>query len=207
MTFRAPVVAVIAALAAVTTALVAPVSSAEPRPHHYASGGPNDPDYAPVERAYDAQGPSACQQGNLNQELHYFYSFESKCTPNAHDPGGAAGMSIDKAWHTYTTGDPKIVMAYVEAGINWFYPGARDLQDQVYINTGELPLPKDAKGRTHGRYDLNRDGVVNIQDYIHDPRVHDANKNGYLDPEDLIARFSNHKDDDHNGFVDDISGW
>jgi hypothetical protein len=52
-----------------------------------------------------------------------------------------------------------------------------------------------------------------VQDYAHDPRVTgrknggDANGNGYLDPEDLIVAFSNGKDDDHNGFVDDISGW
>src|SRR5437868_2761746 len=29
----------------------------------------------------------------------------------------------------------------------------------------------------------------------------------YLSPEDLIVAFSNHSDSDHNGYVDDISGW
>jgi hypothetical protein len=29
----------------------------------------------------------------------------------------------------------------------------------------------------------------------------------YLSPEDLIVAFSDHVDDDHNGYVDDISGW
>jgi hypothetical protein len=35
----------------------------------------------------------------------------------------------------------------------------------------------------------------------------DTNGNGLLDPEDLIVIFSNGKDDDGNGFVDDICGW
>src|SRR3954447_11114119 len=32
-------------------------------------------------------------------------------------------------------------------------------------------------------------------------------KTPYLSPEDLIAVFSDHTDGDHNGYVDDISGW
>jgi hypothetical protein len=35
----------------------------------------------------------------------------------------------------------------------------------------------------------------------------DLNKNGIIDPEDLIFRFSDGVDDDGNGYVDDISGW
>lgn len=32
-------------------------------------------------------------------------------------------------------------------------------------------------------------------------------KTGYLSPEDLIVVFSDHTDEDHNGYVDDVSGW
>jgi hypothetical protein len=170
----------------------------------YPPSGPNDPNYAPMERA---TFPVSCQQHNANDEQHYLYSFEPACTPNAHDPSNAAGMSVDKAWSTYTIGDPHIVMAYVEAGINWFDPAAKDLVNQVWLNKGELPLPRHKDGSPYRRYDANHDGRVNIEDYLHDPRVSDSNKNGYLDPEDLIVAFSNHKDSDHNGFVDDISGW
>src|SRR3954454_5201538 len=39
-------------------------------------------------------------------------------------------------------------------------------------------------------------------------RVHIGGKlTPYLSPEDLIVAFSNHKDEDGNGYVDDISGW
>ena len=199
-------------------------TAAAVRPTTYPPGGPNDPGYAPAEQG----PPTTCATTTANSELHYLYSFEPRCTPNAHDPGGAAGMSVDKAWSTYTTGDRRTVIAYVEAGVNWFYPGARDLVNQTYVNAGELPPPEDAAGHTHSDaplhgYDLNGDGFVNVQDYAHDPRVHDANHNGYLDPEDLIAAFSTwcnkggswHEDaagcrdydSDHNGFAHDISGW
>ena len=45
------------------------------------------------------------------------------------------------------------------------------------------------------------------KDWTKDPRVTDANGNGYIDPEDLIAAFSDCTDHDHNGYVNDISGW
>jgi hypothetical protein len=190
----------------------------------YPPGGPDDPGYAPVERGF----PQSCLTETANDEEHYLYSFEPKCTPNAHDPDGAAGMSVNKAWSTYTTGDPHIVIAYIEGGINWHDPGARDLANQVYINPGELPPPEDAQGHTHpdaplGGYDLDGDPVVDVGDYAHDPRVTDANHNGYIDPEDLIAAFSSwcnkggtwHRDpvgcagydSDHDGYPHDISGW
>src|SRR3954463_9305963 len=120
----------------------------------YPPTGPNDPSYAPLEHT----SKSVCTRMNVNQEEHYFYSFEPQCAPNAHDPGGAAGMSIDKAWSTYTTGDPHIVMAYVEAGINWHDDDAKDLDNKVWLNRAEMPLPRDTAGATHGRYDLNSDG-------------------------------------------------
>ena len=192
------------AVPAGAAAAVRPATSVHYTPQHYPAGGPNDPSYAPVERD---TSPTACATDNVNDEQHYLYSYEPKCATNADDPGGAAGMSVDKAWSTYTTGDPRVVMAYVEAGINWHSASAKDLVDRVYLNTGELPLPDDAQGHPHGTYDLDGNGIVNAADYVHDPRVHDSNKNGYIDPEDLIVAFSNGKDDDHDGFVDDISGW
>ncbi|MBX6420984.1 MAG: VCBS repeat-containing protein [Nevskia sp.] len=145
--------------------------------------------------------------------------------PIASDPENAAGMSIDSTWFdtslaaTARAGDPRIVIAYLEGGINWNAGDAsKDLVNKVYLNCGELPAPQDAKGATHPGnspgckepdrlYDLNGDGVFNVQDYAHDPRVADKNGNGFLDPEDLIVVFSDGVDDDHDGYVDDISGW
>ncbi len=68
---------------------------------------------------------------------------------------------------------------------------------------------------------MNGDGYFNVQDYttvkggelpdfkqVCDPRIKvDINMNGILDPQDLIAAFSDGKDDDGNGYIDDISGW
>ncbi|MGH8506355.1 MAG: hypothetical protein ACRETM_10390, partial [Stenotrophobium sp.] len=69
---------------------------------------------------------------------------------------------------------------------------------------GQTGNPADKR---YGGYDCNGDGIFNIQDYAHDPRVSDKNGNGILDPEDLILTFSDGVDDDHNGYVDDIAGW
>lgn len=182
--------------------------SATPNAGGFPATPPNDPDYDPAEQG----GQATCLNSASDDEQHQFYSFEPQCTPLAKDPDGASGMSLDTAFKDYSTGDPRVVIAYVEGGINWHLDQAKDLVNKVWLNTGELPLPEDAQGHTdpgapqHG-YDLNGDGVVNVQDYAHDPRVHDSNHNGYVDPEDLIVAFSNGKDDDHDGFVDDISGW
>src|SRR5205085_11045358 len=55
-------------------------------------------------------------------------------------------------------------------------------------------------------YDVNHDGVFNIADYAGDPRLTAAN-GSYLTPQDLIRTFSDARDDDGNGYIDDIAGW
>jgi Subtilase family len=103
-------------------------------------------------------------------------------------------MSIDSAWREFTTGSPRVTLAYIEGGINWHDPDVKDLAEQMYVNPGELPPPTTP----------NHDRRLSVADYADTP---DYNHNGIVDPEDLIVRFSNHRDDDHNGYVDDISGW
>lgn len=185
---------------------------------------PDDPNYDPAEQ----DGPTTCLTTSANDEQHELYGFIPKCTPNAKDPEGASGMSVEAAWAQYTTGDPEELIAYVEGGINWHDASARDLANQVYVNTGELPPPQAKDGKTdpaapQDGYDLDGNGLVNAADYAGDPRVSDANGNGYRDPEDLIVAFSSwctggggwHQDpsgcrgadNDHNGFAHDISGW
>jgi hypothetical protein len=116
----------------------------------------------------------------------------------------ASGISADLAWKT-TTGRRDVIIAVLDSGINW---GERDLVNQFYLNRGELPEPRDAHGDwTPGVFDLNGDGAFNIRDYAEDPRAFDADGNGFLDPGDLIAIFSDGVDDDDNGYIDDISGW
>ncbi|WP_019632753.1 FG-GAP-like repeat-containing protein [Actinomadura atramentaria] len=158
-------------------------------------GYPNDPSYAPLEGGGDCSKVAG-------REQHGLYSFLPRCTPNAKDPEGASGMSVDKAWRDYTKGSPDVTIAYVEGGVNWHNGDAAELADKVFLNTGELPKPQGS-----ATYDKDGDGVVTAADYAEDPRVKDANGNGRIDPEDLIAAFSDGRDDDGNGFTDDISGW
>ena len=165
----------------------------------FPGGPPNDPDYAPAEQGTVLTCLTKAAPG---AEQHNLYSFIPQCTPGAKDPENASGMSVDTAWRDYTTGSPDTVIAYVEAGINWHGGDVADLANKVYLNTGELPKPQGS-----GAYDKDGDGAVTAADYKDDPRVHDANGNGVIDPEDLIVAFSDGTDDDGNGFTDDISGW
>jgi hypothetical protein len=156
----------------------------------FPASAPNDPDYP--------------------AETHLFDHIPSS-TPLATDPEGSSGMWVDRAWKDYTTGSPDTLIAYVEGGINWHDASAADLVNKVYINRGELPVPCTGNPCTTQYattgYDVNHDGAFDVRDYANDPRVSDRNGNGYLDPEDLIATFSDGVDHDHNGYVDDISGW
>src|SRR4051794_9182010 len=126
------------------------------------------------------------------------------------------GMHIDRAW-SRTTGDPRVIVAVTDSGIFW---NEGELTNRLFLNRGELPAPMGCPGADGVQYDLNGDGRFNVQDYttaalhevapaakICDPRVTDKNGNGILDPQDLIQTFSDGKDDDGNGYVDDISGW
>jgi hypothetical protein len=207
-------------LSSVGAAAVVAVSAVAALAAGFPSGAPDDPNYDPVERGF----PASCQQQSVNVEQHYLYSFLPRCAPFASDPENASGMSIDKAWSAYTAGQPDVVIAYIEGGINWHDSDVRDLANKVFINTGELPFPEDASGDDHGAYDLNQDGVVTAADYADDPRVQDSNGNGLVDPEDLIVAFGHcqikdHRigpagcppggyfDNDANGFANDVSGW
>ncbi len=123
---------------------------------------------------------------------------------------GPSGMNLTAAWQHFTTGSPGIVIAYVEGGINWHLGEARQLVNHIYVNFHELPIPcvgttlatatmtvngvveacRPAYSTNIANYDIDHDGVVNAEEWAHDPRVKDLNGNGYIDPEDLIAAFS-----------------
>jgi subtilase family protein len=150
---------------------------------------PDDPEYAPAEQG----GQATCAQRSGDNQEHYLYSFIPQCTPNAHDPEGAAGMSVDRAWREFTAGDGGTVIAYIEGGINW-RDNPRELANRVFLNAGELPAPTTP----------DSSGVLNANDFAD---TQDTNANGLVDPEDIIVRFSDGVDDDHNGYRDDISGW
>jgi hypothetical protein len=199
-----------------------------PRPataQSFPQGPPNDPAYGP-----EGMTPGSCSAG---RDQFYLWSFIPSCFPNATDPENAAGMSVDLAWKK-TTGEGTLI-AYLENGVNWRKADARDLIDNAYINAGELPYPQDATGRDHGTYNLNGSGRINVEQYAHDPRIHQPYLNGSsITPEDLVLAFghckldertheiiplsgvhtgatgcpdANHFDNDGNGYANDISGW
>jgi hypothetical protein len=150
---------------------------------------PSDPSYNPAEQG----GPGACATKSSIKQQYYLYSFIPQCTPGAADAEGASGGSVDSAWRDFTTGDDSTLIAYIEGGINW-RNDPEELANKVFINPGELPAPTTKVA----------DGVFNAEDFAD---TDDANGNGLVDPEDIIVRFSDGKDDDSNGYVDDISGW
>lgn len=118
-----------------------------------------------------------------------------------------SGQGEDRAWRI-TTGRWDVMLAVVDSGIDW---GERSYQRKIALNLAELPLPQEADGATAPDYDVDGNGLVNIDDYAADPRVsitagRDAG-DGHLDASDLIYTFSDGVDDDGNGFVDDIAGW
>ncbi|MFM7202398.1 MAG: FG-GAP-like repeat-containing protein [Myxococcota bacterium] len=118
-----------------------------------------------------------------------------------------SGFSLDKALQR-ETGDWRVTIAVLDSGIHW---DAQDLVNKHWLNARELPLPRNSTGQTSSTYDLNGDGIFNIQDYAQDARVSlsagQDRADGLLDPSDLIAVFSDGIDQDGNGYTDDIAGW
>ena len=148
----------------------------------------------------------------------------------AHIVDPSTDPALDTAWR-HTTGRPDVAIAVLDSGIEWNNPDAMtDLRRKVRLNRGELPIPNHARSASldpanvpncttafshpsaTDRYDVNGDGVFNVDDYACDTRVklddpRRAGPPGVLTPQDLIIAFSDGKDTDHNGYVDDIAGW
>jgi hypothetical protein len=191
---------------------------------------PNDPNYDQSEP--DTQQPPANRSSNFYDERFDLFGFPSELTPNAIYAVGpnagkpmVAGFNAAGAWKA-ERGRPDSVVAILDTGIVW---GERGLRDQIHLNTGELPYPEDAEGHTHGTYDLNGNGVVNVEDYAQDPRVSlsyagRTGPPGLITAQDLIHAFGycqidpsthlilqcvpgQHFDNDGNGFANDIAGW
>ena len=189
-------------------------SAADGNPCTAGISGPNDPQYAPAER-------NPLSGLTFNAEQWHLYDCIPQSAPVATDPEGASGMSVNKAWASFGMGRSDVIVTYIEGGVNWRLSSSTDIRRKVYLNCGELPAPENADGSTmrgHSpgcmepkkSYDLDGDGVLTVDDYANDPRVArpllhpDA---GGVTAEDLTVAFSDGKDNDHDGFVDDISGW
>ncbi len=150
---------------------------------------PDDPDY----------GPGAGGRGG-QWDMWSFVppEFTSVEGHRPQEIAMGAGCHADRAWQI-TIGDPRVLIAVLDSGIYWNH---RDLVRKFHLNAGELPMPDGAAA-----HDADGSGVFDIDDYLGDPRVSDVNRNGTVDPGDLIDIFSDGVDGDANGYVDDISGW
>ena len=190
-----------------------------PAPNPQRADKPNDPEYDNAE-----PGGNPPPTTNLYDERFDLFGFPTSLAPLALYTDGPnfaacgvpaschqiAGFNAAGAWKR-TRGRGDVVVAILDTGVKWDREG---LRTQIHLNTGELPLPQDASGNTHpgagkGGYDLNGNGVVDVDDYKDDPRVteHTGTPAGSVTGEDLIKRFSDGTDTDHNGFVDDVAGW
>ena len=118
-----------------------------------------------------------------------------------------SGASADLAWRT-STGRYDVTIGVCDSGFDW---SNTNYVNKISINLGELPLPQLADGTESTTYDVDGNGLVNVQDYAQDLRVDwaagQARGDGMLDPSDLLYTFEDGVDDDANGFVDDIAGW
>jgi len=143
---------------------------------------PNDPTY-PRRWEFRSDIPQAIDRKNMHpRELEL----------------GSIGISLDRAWQR-TTGRDDVLIAVLDSGIRWGYP---DLIEKIYLNSGELPVPEESLV-----HDKNSDGIFTVADYAGDSRVVDGNANGVLDAGDVIRAFSDCRDDDGNGYPDDIAGY
>ena len=138
--------------------------------------------------------------------------------------------SVDTAWKT-TTGRPDVTIAVLDSGIKWNDEEAMvDLRKKTRLTARELPTPRITRATSleegedckayKRRDDANGDGVFNVIDFSCDPRVEidPAKRAGdrqglgdgpadMLDPQDVLITFTNGRDEDRNGFKDDIVGW
>jgi autotransporter-associated beta strand protein len=98
-----------------------------------------------------------------------------------------------------------VTVASLDSGIDYLHP---DLYQNIWINQDEIP--SKARGRLR---DVDRDGRITFRDLNHSSNqgrggiVKDLNRNGFIDAGDLLQTLSDGRDEDKNGYVDDLIGW
>ena len=78
-----------------------------------------------------------------------------------------SGIAANAAWEV-TTGRWDVLLAVADSGVEW---GQGDIVNKLFINIGELPEPICEDGELGVEHDCDGNGLVNIQDWAHDPRV------------------------------------
>jgi hypothetical protein len=144
------------------------------------------------------------------------------------------GSWVDKAWD-YELGDPNVVIAIIDTGVRWEKIGW-NLVNRFYISFGEVKNLPPMLGLNNSDpldFDVNKDGGFNSGDYQHavteiirsgllnnkddELRIKypeymiglakNAGVRGILNLQELVRDFSDNRDNDGNGFIDDVCGW
>lgn len=196
-------------LATLSTAVITLVWAAFP------TDPPNDPRWAQENGQNVVCSPTP--QSPLCGKPYGQWNLKSNKSNTANPLPHASGISADLAWQT-EVGRPDVVVVVLDSGVNYDH---QDLRNKIWLNCGELPAPNNAGATAAGSspdclnaalvYDLNGDGIVNIEDYQNDSRVSlplisplGANK---IAVTDIRKAFADGIDNEGNGFPDDLSGW
>ena len=211
----APLMMTAAALADRAQAEWPPPRSATAQDMKNPDNWPNDPDYG------FAVGSTSSTRKSGQWELYSFIPDRSPGAQPLRDGETSAGMSVDLAWR-HTIGDDRVRIAVLDCGVKW---DEGELVEKAWLNPAELAQhrPHRSNGDPCGGtgdlagFDCNGDGIFTVSDYAEEPSLTpeasdghprgDKNDNGLFDAGDLILLYSDGIDDDHNGYVDDISGW
>jgi subtilisin family serine protease len=123
---------------------------------------------------------------------------------DASGPRNAFGSQAAEAWNDGFVGSTRIVVGVVDTGITYTHP---DLYLNVWLNQGEIPADLRAALR-----DVDADGLITFRDLNQRANAglaSDINRNGRIDAGDLLndRRWENGKDEDRNGYRDDLVGW
>jgi hypothetical protein len=158
---------------------------------HWRYGAADEPAAGVLPAEYDRDNYKRTSLRDTAPEL--FNSPQNLC--------GQKGAAVDLAWGV-DKGRDDVLVAVLDSGIMWRRADRMaDLATAAFVNLGEARPPcASATG------DCDGNGVFDVADF---GAIADRNGNDIADPEDLILdpTYSNGKDDDRNGYVDDISGW
>lgn len=144
-------------------------------------------------------------QSTSNDSLYSSGSLWGMYGNDATGPINVYGSQADEAWAKGYTGSTKTVMGVIDTGLDYTHP---DLYLNVWLNQNEIKGLSFFSSIT----DTDKDGLITFRDLnstVNQSFVTDVNANGRIDAGDLLGdnRWSDLRDNDANGYTDDLIGW